>query len=130
MVSIKKFRLLFISLVFITTTFTKVYEDNAAVVSSVKYRVITPRLRHMCVPLCCVNNEHTKGMYDTQHTPTSLYIASMGTKSELGTVLMYIYSIDTVHAHLKIVIGDQQKYITFDLPISYYNQYQSNSNCD
>lgn len=60
---VRPFRFLVVSLGFIPTNITKVYENNAALVSSITYNNVAPRLRHTDVPLAYLNYEYTRGIF-------------------------------------------------------------------
>ena len=70
MVRVRRFRFLVNSLGFIPTEPSKVYEYNAAVVASITANKITPRLRHIDLPLSYMHYEQTKEVFQAVQTPS------------------------------------------------------------
>ena len=60
---VRPFRFLVVSLSFIPTNITKVYENNVELVSSITDNNIAPRLRHTDIPLACLNYEYMRGIF-------------------------------------------------------------------
>ena len=120
-VRLKTCRLLLTSLEFVATSPTKVYEDNEAVVTSVNSHRITPRLRHIDIPLCCMHNEQAKGVFEVVQIGTRIQMANMGTKLEIGPALLRNSLTCMGHVHLQDLPEDQHDALIDPHPISCYN---------
>lgn len=123
-VRVKTFRLFLISLGCPPTSPTRVYEDNEAVVTSVNSHRITPRLRHIDIPLCYMHNEQSKGVFEVFQVGTRIQMANMGTKPETGPALMRNSSLCMGHVHLKDLPEDQYRILSEPHPISCYGYFR------
>ena len=84
----KQHRLLLTSLGVPTSKPTKVYEENESVIYSVQYRRVTPRLRHMDIPICYLHHENEHGLFATKSMPSRIKFANIGAKTESGPHFM------------------------------------------
>ena len=82
MVRARQFRLLAPSLGFIPANASKVCEDNATVVTSITANKITPRLRHIGLPLAYLSYEHMSGVFQAGQEQSRIKITSTGDKPE------------------------------------------------
>ena len=99
------------------------HEDNAAVVTSITANKITPRLRHIDLPLAYLHYEHTKEVFQAVQTPSRIQIANMGTKPESGPSLLRSASIAMGHTHIKDLSPEHYAELIKPAPISCYKCY-------
>ena len=117
---LKTIRLFLTSIGFPATRPTKVYEDNEAVASTVTSHRITPRLRHIDIPLCYLHDEHAKGAFEVVKAPGRMQIANMGTKPESGPAILRNSSLSMGHIHIKDLPEEQFIMLCSPVPISCY----------
>ena len=103
---------------------TKAYEDNKAAVSSVASHCITPRLRHIDIPLCYLHDEQAKGAFEVIKTPSRMQMANMGAKPETGPSMLRNASLCMGHAHLKNLPDDQYALLCEPAPVSCYKYFR------
>ena len=89
----KQCRLLIVSLSIPTSKPTKACEDNESVVYKNKSHRVTPRLRHVCILICYSYHEHGNVLFETQPVSSRIQFTNMGTKPELGPLLIRSSSI-------------------------------------
>ena len=66
---------------------TPAYEDNDAVISQVKQDKLTPRIKHLDIPMTWLHEQGLKGTYVAIYTPTGRNKADMNTKPHGGANL-------------------------------------------
>ena len=86
---------------FIPTKQTKVYEDDEEVVTCITANKITPKLRHIHLPLAHLRYDHTKGVFQALQTANVISITNTRTKPRLGSSLIRYASIAMGHAHIQ-----------------------------
>ena len=79
---------------------------------------ITPRLRHVDLPLAYLHYEHTKEVFQAVQSPSWIQIANMGTKSESGPSLMRSASITMGHTHIQDLSDDHYAELIKPAPLS------------
>lgn len=123
-VRVKTFRLLLTSMRLIPAKPTKVYEDNEAVALSTNSHRITPRLRHIDIPLYCTHEEQSKGAFEVVKVGARIQPANMGAKPEVGPALLRNSSICMGHIHVRDMPEDQYAILTSAHPISCYKHFR------
>ena len=66
---------------------TPVYEDNDAVLSQVKHHTVTPRIKHLYIPMAWLHEQGLKWIYVAIFIPTSRNKTDMNTKLHGGANL-------------------------------------------
>ena len=115
---VKQFRLLLTSIGMPTSKPTKAYEDNGAVVYSVLSHRITPRLRHVGIPICYLHHEHGNGLFEATSIPYRIQFANTCTKPESGPRLMRSSSIAMGHSHIRQLPQEPYDQLTSIAPLS------------
>ena len=123
MVRVSQFRFLVTSLGFLPAYPTKVYEDNAAVVTSITTKKITPRLRNIDLPLCYLCYEHTKEVFQAVQNQSLIQIANMETKPKYGPIIMRSASIAMGHTHIQDLSAENYAELIKLAPLSFYKHY-------
>ena len=85
---LKQYRLLLTSIGVPTSKPIKAYDNNESVVHSVRYHHITPRSRHVDIPMCYLYHEHDNGLFETKYVPSRIQFSNMGNKTDSVPNLM------------------------------------------
>ena len=93
-------------------------------VNAVKTRRITPRLRHVDIPICFLHHEHENGFFEAKQVPSRIQFANMGTKPETGPQLMRNSSLAMGHVHIQHLPQEQFDALTSIAPISCYQHFR------
>lgn len=76
------------------------YEDNSAAIQLVQAHRVTPRLRHIDIPLCYLHMEHQLGTFRVEQRPSRFMMADFLTKPHSGPSLLRLSSWSMGHQHL------------------------------
>jgi len=100
-IHINKFLLLLTFLGIPTIKPTKAYEDNNSVIHTISSRQITPRLRHVDIPIYYLHHKKGNILFECQSIPSQIQFANMGTKPESRLHLICLSSIAIGHVHIR-----------------------------
>jgi len=88
---------------------------------------ITPRLRHVDLPICYLHHEQSNGLFEVRKILSRIQFANLGTKSESGPSLLRSSSIAMGHIHIKNLPQEQYDALTSLGPISCYKHFSCES---
>ena len=91
------------------------------VVHSVLSRRITPRLRHVDIPICYLHHKHGNGLHEAKSVPSRINFSNVGIKPESGPHLMRSSFLSKVHVHVRQLPQEQYDILTSLAPLSCYN---------
>ena len=122
-VRVRQCRFLVTYLGFLPTKPIKIYEDNAAVVTSFKSNKITPKIRNVDLPLAYFHYECTKEVFEAVQTPSRIQINNMGTETKSAPSLVRSASIEMGHAHIQCLSNEHHAELIKPAPLGCYKYY-------
>ena len=96
---------------------TPTYEDNDATISQILKERLTPRIKHLGIPMTVLHEDHQRGVYVAAYCPTDLNISDVNTKPHGGVTLQkkimwttgFRYYPPTWSEHYKLLELDKYK---------------------
>ena len=122
---VKRHRLLLTSIGIPTSIPTKAYGESEAGVHYGLDHWITPRLRHVDIPICYLHREHRNGLCEANQYLYRINFANVGTKPESSPHLMRSSSIAMCRVHVRQLPQEQYDILTLHASLSCYNHFRS-----
>ena len=76
------------------------YEDNTMVINIAHAHRVTPRLKHMDLPVCYIHNEYRLGTFTTSYRESRFMLPDFITKAHSVPSLLHILSWSLSHNYL------------------------------
>ena len=96
---------------------TPIYEDNDATIAQILKDRLTPRIKHLDIPMTILHEDHRRGVYVAAYCPTDLNISDVNIKPHGGVTLQkkimwttgYRYYPPAGSEHYKLLELDKYK---------------------
>ena len=66
---------------------TPTYEDNNVTIAQILKDRLTPRIKHLDIPISILHEDHKRGVFVAAYCPTDLNISDVNTKPYVGVTL-------------------------------------------
>ena len=84
------------ALSFHTVAPTVKWEDNTSCISVVEAKIVTPRVKHIDIPVCFLQEQFDNGIFIQKYEKSSVILADMCTKPCLGRIISWSNKWTTV----------------------------------